>query len=42
MMRGEAMTRQAVAAAGAARASYGPQPFVAAMQDVIDRYLALT
>ncbi len=42
MMRGEAMTRAAVAKAGVARASYGPQPFVDAMQAVADRYLALT
>lgn len=41
MMRGEAMTRAAVAKAGVARASYGPQPFVDAMQALADRYLVL-
>jgi len=41
MMRGQAMTRAAVAKAGVARASYGPQPFVDAMQGLADRYLAL-
>ena len=42
MLRGESMTRDAVAQAGVARASYGPQPFVQAMQDIADRYLAIT
>jgi len=42
MMRGQAMTRAAVAKAGVARASYGPQPFVDAMQGLADRYLALS
>ncbi|KAE9632315.1 isocitrate lyase/PEP mutase family protein [Parasedimentitalea maritima] len=41
MMRGDTMTRQAVAKAGVARASYGPQPFVDAMQAVTDRFQAL-
>ena len=42
MMRGDAMTRASVAKAGVARASYGPQPFVDAMQGLADRYLALS
>lgn len=41
MMRGDTMTRHAVAKAGVARASYGPQPFVDAMQAVTDRFQAL-
>ncbi|TLP68825.1 isocitrate lyase/phosphoenolpyruvate mutase family protein [Parasedimentitalea maritima] len=41
MMRGDTMTRQAVAKAGVARASYGPQPFVDAMQAITDRFQAL-
>ncbi|NRB20554.1 MAG: isocitrate lyase/phosphoenolpyruvate mutase family protein [Rhodobacteraceae bacterium] len=42
MMRGEAMTRKAVARAGVARCSYGPQPFVQAMQTLAQTYLALS
>lgn len=42
MMRGEAMTRAAVAKAGVARASYGPQPFVDAMKTLADRSQALS
>jgi len=41
MMRGEAMTQAAVAGAGVARASYGPQPFVDAMSAITDRFQAL-
>ncbi|MVO15464.1 isocitrate lyase/PEP mutase family protein [Parasedimentitalea huanghaiensis] len=41
MMRGDTMTRQSVAKAGVARASYGPQPFVDAMQAITDRFQAL-
>lgn len=41
MMHGDTMTRQAVAKAGVARASYGPQPFVDAMQAITDRFQAL-
>ncbi|PCJ06442.1 MAG: phosphonomutase [Rhodobacteraceae bacterium] len=42
MMRGEGMTRSAVAKAGVARASYGPQPFVDAMQALADRFQAIS
>jgi len=42
MMRGEAMTPEAVAKAGVARCSYGPQPYVQAMQTLAKTYLALT
>jgi len=42
MMRGEAMTREAVATAGVARCSYGQQPFVQAMQTLAQTYLALS
>lgn len=42
MMRGGAMTREAVAKAGVARCSYGPQPFVQSMQTLAEAYLALT
>nr|WP_206188352.1 isocitrate lyase/phosphoenolpyruvate mutase family protein [Sedimentitalea sp. CY04] len=42
MMRGEAMTREAVAKAGVARCSYGPQPFVQSMQTLAEAYLTLT
>ena len=42
MMRGEAMTRETVAKAGVARCSYGPQPFVQAMQTLAETYQTLT
>jgi len=42
MMRGEAMTRETMAKAGVARCSYGPQPFVQAMQTLAETYQALT
>jgi 2-methylisocitrate lyase-like PEP mutase family enzyme len=41
MMRGEAMTREAVAKVGVARCSYGPQPYVQAMQTLAESYQAL-
>lgn len=42
LMRGEAMTHDAVANVGVARCSYGPLPFVQAMDRFAQTYLALT
>jgi len=36
------MTRETMAKAGVARCSYGPQPFVLAMQTLAETYQALT